>query len=135
MAKTICKYLGGLRCEAVFESSGARILTDAPPENKGKGEYFSATDLVAASLGTCLLTMMGFVAEKEGIALQEAKVEVEKELSGPPYRIAKLKTVITMPAGLTDKQRTKLENFARTCPVHASLPAEMEAPVEFIYPD
>jgi uncharacterized OsmC-like protein len=135
MDKTICTYVGGLRVEAVFEPTGEKILTDAPVQVKGKGHYFSPTDLVAAALGNCILTMMGVAAEREGISLAGVTAEVDKEMSGTPSRISKLSTVVKMPAGLSAEQRAKLENIAKRCPVHASLPAEMETPTEFVYPD
>jgi putative redox protein len=135
MSKVICKYVGDFRCEATLASNGARIRTDAPAENKGKGEYFAPTDLVAAALGNCMLTMMGYAAERASVPLSNVVVEVEKELSSPPGRIIRLKVTIRMPRGLSPDQRAKLEKNARMCPVHHSLPADMDRPVEFIYPD
>jgi len=135
MANTICTYKGGLRVESVFQATGETILTDAPTSAQGKGHYFSPTDLVAAALGSCVLTMMGVTAEREGIDLTGVTVEVDKEMAGPPQHISKLNVVVKMPAGLSTDQRTKIENIARRCPVHASLPDKMEKPIEFIYPD
>lgn len=135
MANTICTYKGGLRVESIFGATGEKILTDAPASVNGKEHYFSPTDLIAAALGSCVLTMMGVAAEREGIDLTGVAVEVDKKMAGPPQRISKLNTVVKMPAGLSAEQRTRLENIARRCPVHASLPAEMEKPIEFIYPD
>jgi uncharacterized OsmC-like protein len=135
MSKVICKYVGDFRCAATLASSGARIYTDAPADSKGKGEYFAPTDLVAAALGNCMLTMMGYAAERAGVSLSSVIVEVEKELSSPPGRIVRLKVTIRMPPGLSPDQRTKLEKHARMCPVHHSLPADMDRPVEFVYPD
>jgi uncharacterized OsmC-like protein len=135
MSKVICKYVGAFRCEATLASNGARIYTDAPADAKGKGEYFAPTDLMAAALGNCMLTMMGYAAERAGVSLSNVVVEVEKELSSPPGRIVRLKVTIRMPRGLNPDQRAKLEKNARMCPVHHSLPTEMDRPVEFVYPD
>jgi putative redox protein len=135
MAKTICRYRGNLRVEARFEENGDVILTDAPKKNKGKGEKFSPTDLLAAAQGNCLLTMMGYVAEKQGINLNEARVEVDKEMVGPPYHVVKLRAVVYMPAGLNEHQRKEMERFAQQCPVHHSLAEQMEKDIEFVYPD
>ena len=135
MSKVICKYVGDFRCEATLAANGARICTDAPADSKGKGEYFAPTDLVAAALGNCMLTMMGYAADRAGVSLANVVVEVEKELSSPPGRIVRLKATIHMPRGLSPDQRARLEKNARMCPVHHSLPADMDRPVEFIYPD
>ena len=128
-------YLGGLRCEAVHGPSNQKFETDAPVDNRGKGERFSPTDLVAAALGTCIPTIMGMVAEREKIDLTGLKVTVTKEMTAaPPRRIAKLATRIVMPAGLDEKQRAKLEKAAHTCPVHQTLQGNVEMPIEFVYP-
>jgi putative redox protein len=128
-------YLGGLRCEAVHGPSNQKFETDAPVDNRGKGERFSPTDLVAAALGTCIPTIMGMVAEREKIDLTGLKVTVTKEMtSAPPRRIAKLATRIVMPGGLDERQRAKLEKVAHTCPVHQTLSGNVEMPIEFIYP-
>lgn len=79
--------------------------------------------------------MMGVVAERENLELTGVSVEVDKEMAGPPQHIAKLNTVVKMPAGLSAELRTKLEKIAKRCPVHASLPGEMDKPIEFVYPD
>ena len=128
-------YRGGLRCEAVHGPSGQRLVTDAPVDNRGKGESFSPTDLVATALGTCIPTVMGIVAEREKIDLTGMRVTVTKEMSPqPPRRIAKLTTRIIMPAGLEEKQKVKLEKAAHTCPVHQTLQGNVEMPIEFVYP-
>ena len=60
MSKIKCFYLGDLKCEAKHLQSGNNIKTDAPLDHCGKGENFSPTDLLATSLGTCLLPSFVF---------------------------------------------------------------------------
>jgi putative redox protein len=128
-------YQGGLRCQAVHGPSGTTLVTDAPVDNQGKGESFSPTDLVATALGTCILTVMGIVAEREKIDLTGMRVTVQKEMSAePPRRIARLATRIVMPTGLAEQKKTKLEKAAHTCPVHQTLQGKVEMPIEFVYP-
>ena len=127
-------YRGGLRCEARHSPSGNALLTDAPVDNQGKGEAFSPTDLVATALGTCIATIMGIVAEREKVDLAGMTITVRKEMSAdPPRRIAKLSARIVFPRPLDERQRTKLENAAKTCPVHQTLHGKVEMPMEFIY--
>ena len=135
MVRIDVTYQGGLRCEATHEPSGQKLVTDAPVDNRGKGESFSPTDLVATALGTCIPTIMGIVAEREKIDLTSLRITVQKEMSAePPRRIAKLITRIVMPKGLTDQQKAKLEKAAHTCPVHQTLEGKVELPIEFVYP-
>ncbi len=133
------EYEGGLRCSAVHAPSGARLATDAPKDNMGKGESFSPSDLLATALGTCLVTIMGIHAQREGLDIDGVRVSVDKHMiAAPVRRIARLDVRITVPAGkaarLTPDARQKLEQAARMCPVCASIHADVEKKLEFIYP-
>lgn len=131
-------YRGSLRCEATHGPSQARVITDAPVDNHGKGESFSPTDLVATALGTCMLTIMGIVAERHQWDLTGTTVHVTKEMIQEPVRrIGKLTVTITIPAAqaalLSPTDRSRLENAALHCPVHHSLHPDIEKPIEYIY--
>ena len=126
------RYEGGLRCAATHGPSGQKLHTDAPVDNHGRGESFSPTDLVATALGSCMATIMGIAAERHQIDLRSMEIEVTKEMSSDaPRRIVKLATKIKVPLPPDHPQRALLENAALTCPVHKSLSAEMEKPVDF----
>ncbi len=128
-------YRSGLRCQAIHEPSGQTLFTDAPLDNNGKGESFSPTDLVATALGACLATVMGIVAEREGVDLEGMKITVSKEMiADPKRRIARLTTRIEMPVPLTSGLKAKLEYAARSCPVKESLRSDVETPIQFVYP-
>jgi len=115
-------YEGGLRCRSVHESSGSQLITDAPLDNQGKGEAFSPTDLMATALATCILTILGIVAERHGIELQPCTARVEKTMTSEGVRrIALLEVWIDLPAGLEAEQRTLLERAGEGCPVKRSL--------------
>lgn len=117
-----CRYEGSLRCAATHAASGSALITDAPVDNQGKGEAFSPTDLVGTALATCVLTVMGIVAERHGIALEGAQVRVEKSMSsGGVRRITLLEAWIDLPAGLEPSQRNLLVRAGETCPVKVSL--------------
>ena len=127
-------YQGELRSEATHIPSGATINTDAPKDNMGKGENFSPTDLVAAALGSCMLTIMGIAANSLNIDLQGTKVEVNKEMiTAPERRIGKLAVKIFVPLSFNEEQKQKLQKAALTCPVHKSLHPDIAIPIEFIW--
>lgn len=129
-----CSYDGDLNCTAVHGPSGDRILTDAPVDNRGKGEHFSPTDLVAASIGVCAMTIMGIAARDRGIDLAGAKATVTKEMGAVPRRhIARLTATFTLPAALDERERKLMEAAARTCPVQASLGELTELVLVFEY--
>ena len=128
------EYKGELRTEAVHLKSGKTIITDAPIDNQGKGEAFSPTDLVATALGSCMITIMGIVAEREGIILNGTTAEVEKVMATSPRRIGEVKIKIKFIQKLNRDQKDKLERAAKSCPVSGSLSENLKETVEFIYP-
>jgi len=132
MVEITISYEGSLRCNATHGPSGTTICTDAPRDNHGKGESFSPTDLVATALGSCMLTIMGIVAQKHQIDLSGATVTVQKEMiTQPVRRIGRLAVHFKIPAKVTPEQRQMLENAAHTCPVHKSVHPDIEIPVTF----
>jgi putative redox protein len=115
-------YVGELRCRSSHQPSGTELDTDAPTDNQGKGERFSPTDLVATALSTCMLTIMGIVAERHGWSLVGCSARVEKTMtSEPPRRIALLTVWLQLPEGLDERQRAVLQRAAEACPVKRSL--------------
>jgi putative redox protein len=127
-------YEGDLRCSAVHKPSSNRLLTDAPVDNMGKGESFSPTDLVGTALGTCILTTMAIVAQRNGIELRGTTIKVIKEMTAQPTRrIGKLILDFVSPLKLNDEQKQRLENAAHTCPVHRSLHPDVEIRLTFTW--
>ncbi|MEM9826978.1 MAG: OsmC family protein [Planctomycetota bacterium] len=128
-------YQGNLSCEATHVPSAATLQTDAPTDNGGEGKTFSPTDLVATALGTCVLTILGLVAQRHDLDIGGGSVEVVKEMASQPVRrIASLKTIVQLPAAaVPETYRERLEEAARKCPVHKSLHPEIDAPIEFVY--
>jgi len=133
MVKVTATYEGEKHCEVMHGPSQSKIGTDAPKDNNGKGELFSPTDLVAAATGSCMLTVMAIMAEKDGVNLKGSYTTVEKEMVQNPRRIGKLTINVFLPKNIETSYRQKLENTAMTCPVKKSLHPEMELPIQFHY--
>lgn len=129
------EYGGNLRVRLTHGPSGTGIHTAAPVDNHGDGSSFSPTDLAAAALGACMLTVMAIAGEKEGIDFSAASFVLEKHMSADPRRIDALPVRLRMPAGLTAEQRSRLERVALACPVYRSLLPEIRKEVEFLYED
>lgn len=120
-------YQNNLRTAAVHLRSGNEILTDAPVDNRGKGEAFSPTDLLATSLGSCILTIMGIKAADKEIDMTGATAAVNKIMGSNPRRIARLEVTIQMPDNnYTEKEKKILEAAAHGCPVGKSLHPDLE---------
>lgn len=129
-------YTGALRCEAVHDPSGTRIVTDAPTDNHGRGQNFSPTDLLATSLGVCILTTIGIAIRNENFVIDGSQAYVEKHMStDPPRRVQRIVVRIDFAPGIPPERRAFVEHIARTCPVARSLNPEIVADLEFVYPD
>lgn len=128
------EYLGGLRTQATHKRSGQVIQTDAPVDNKGKGEAFSPTDLLATSLANCMMTLMGIKADENEILLDDIEVSVTKEMAADPRRVKRIGLAFEISApNLTDMQREIIEEAALNCPVAQSLSGEIDQDVTFEY--
>ena len=115
-------YLGELRTENTHLRSGNKIITDAPVDNKGKGEAFAPTDLVATALADCIITIMGIRAEALGLDLKGTRLEVDKVMNENPRRIKEIIIDIFFPEiEISDKNKASLERIVDHCPVAQSL--------------
>src|SRR5437868_15176477 len=125
MVKVDIEYTGNLHCDATHGPSQSKIPTDAPADNKGKGEAFSPTDLVATAPGTCISTTMGIKAESLGVDLRGMKVSVQKEMSSDaPRRIASLPSEVHIRLPPDSPHRELLDQTAHSRPVHQSFQPE-----------
>lgn len=126
-------YEGEKHCQLVHGPSQNSIFTDAPKDNNGRGEAFSPTDLLAASLGSCMMTVMGIYADNHGLDLSGSSFRVVKEMQANPRKVSALTIEIKMPAALSQKDREILERIAETCPVKLSLHPDIKIPLAFHY--
>ena len=122
-------YEGQLRCIATHNQSGTVIETDAPTDNKGKGERFSPTDMVCVALGTCAITTMGIKAQEMGLDLAGATINIQKHMLSEPRRIGKIDVLLSFPKtlNLSEKDRTILERTGNNYPVVKSLCPDLQA--------
>lgn len=134
MVRITSTYQGQKHCQAIHEPSSSILETDAPKDIQGLGEKFSPTDLMATALGTCILTTVAIVAERDGVDVKGAKISVEKVMTTEgPRRIASLKTVIELSKNIAVEYRSKIEQVANTCPVKKSLHPDVLAAIEIKY--
>ncbi len=125
-------YIGELRTEATHVQSGNKLITDAPLDNKGKGKAFSPTDLLATSLGSCMLTIIGIAAMEHGFNIDDAKVNIWKIMKSDPRRVGEIKIELTFPKkNYSEKEKKFIEKAAYTCPVNLSLHPDLKKTIIF----
>lgn len=126
-------YKGNLRTSCEHLQSGNVFITDAPVDNQGNGEAFSPTDTVATALASCMLTIMGIKARDLGIEIENTFAQVTKHMVADPRRISKIEIEFFFNKDFGGKEKTILENAAKTCPVIYSLHPDIEKVITFKY--
>ena len=122
MTEILCSYIGDLKCDSIHINLGKRITTDAPLDHYGKGENFSPTDLLAASLGSCLITIMAIKARNKGWEIENIKLKIKKTMTDNSNRqIKELFIEIFLPIEYNKSQYRFLKEAAEECPVTKSL--------------
>lgn len=126
-------YKGDLRCECTHLQSGTIIETDAPTDNRGKGERFSPTDTVCVALATCIITTMGIKAADLQIDLTGTRIDVKKHMLTDPRRIGQIDVTLHFPATLQldEKDKTILQRTGDNCPVAKSLHPDLKLNVSY----
>ncbi len=132
MATSKITYTGDLRTNSVHLKSGVEIITDAPVDNQGKGEAFSPTDLLATSLGNCMLTIVGIAARTQGFSIDGTTAEITKIMGENPRRVTEILINLQFPANnYSEKEKEIIERSARTCPVAFSLHPDIKQEITF----
>jgi uncharacterized OsmC-like protein len=127
-------YLGDLRTQAKHQLSSNLVITDAPLDNQGKGEAFSPTDLMSTSLGCCMLTIIGIAAKTHEFDIDGTIVQITKIMQAHPRKVSEIKVDFKLPANhYSEKQKSIIENAARTCPVALSLHPDVIQTLTFSY--
>lgn len=126
------EYLGNLRTEALHVQSGNELLTDAPIDNNGKGEYFSPTDLVATAFGSCMLTVIGIVAQRSSFSIDGTKLKITKVMAAEPRRISEIIVEFNFPPNnYSPKEKEIIKHTALACPVAKSLHPDLKQTLIF----
>ncbi len=126
-------YQGDLRCECTHLQSGTILQTDAPTDNRGKGERFSPTDTICVGLATCMITTMGIRAQDMELELTGTTLDVTKHMLSDPRRIGKIEVTVHLPAAVPEKDRLVLEKIGDNCPVMKSLHPDLEVVTKYLW--
>ncbi len=125
-------YQGQLRTAMQHLQSNSQVITDAPVDNRGKGEAFSPTDLVSAALASCVMTIMAIKAGDMGHETIDMEARVWKTMASNPRRIARIQVELDLHIPeVTNQQKLILERTTKACPVARSLHPDTKKEVVF----
>lgn len=122
MVQIFAEYEGNLKVALHHEPSASDLHTSAPKDNQGLGDNFSPTDLLATSLLSCMITLMGIEARRRTLEITGTKGRIEKHMIADPFRrVGKLVIHIDVKGELTAEDRKALVYVAENCPVRKSI--------------
>ncbi len=121
------------RCRIIHQDSKAVIDTDGPIEWGGNGHSFSPTDLVAAALGSCILSILEPLFERNGFDPQKLELTIAKELSNKPMMIKSLKIDISFPDEVPELFKKKALKILEACPVKRSIHPDVKIDIHLYF--
>ncbi len=128
------KYLGNLRTACTHVQSGTEIITDAPVDNKGRGEAFSPTDLVATSYASCMITIMGIFCNEHAINFDHAEAKVQKIMGTAPRRIERIVIELDLTGNKwSEETAERVLRAGKACPVAKTLGDNVAVDFTFNY--
>ena len=134
MVTSKVEYLGDLRTKCTHLKSGVEIITDAPVDNKGKGEAFSPTDLVATAYASCIMTIIGIYCNTNNIAFDFCESEITKVMGTNPRRISQLDVHFDFSKNNWDEKTQEIiQKVGDTCPVAKSVDPAMEIEITYLF--
>ncbi len=121
--KTI--YTGNLGTSTTYSLSESPILTKANP--------FGPTDLMTASLGSCIVTYVDFIAKKNNFTTEKATVEIKKTMNTDGTFITNFDVTLNLNEDFINEQKEIIEISAKNCPVGNSLHPDVKRSYVFNY--
>jgi putative redox protein len=111
--------LQSLQFTATTDSGHDLPIDMPPPQGAGPDphEYF---DL---ALGACKALTMTLYAQRKGIPLLSAAVDVDRDASEERQGVYRLKATVRLQGDLTEAQREELLSVAGRCPIHKLMTA------------
>jgi len=124
-------YQGNLRCDIEHTPSTTRLKTKIDEKPDRQGNNFSPTDLLAAAVGSSIISTMAIAGEKQGIDIRGAKVQVHKQMSNGCVEGLSFRIII--PKQLPVEEKNYLGQAAKKCPGYASLNPQISTLTTFEY--
>ncbi len=112
---------GAGKFQVKVEAGGAMLMADEPVSVGGLASGPTPYELVAAGLGACTVMTLRLYAEKKGLPLERASVEVRHERQAGQTPPDVFERTLTLEGSFDDDQRARMFEIADKCPVHRTL--------------
>ncbi len=124
---------GTMRCHTKFTQGQAEFTTDVGAALGGRGEQPSPAQMLAATVASCMVSMMAFMGARRSINTEGIRIEAgyEEGKTG----ITALLFHITVPQAVSAADRAVLEAAVKGCPVGAALAPTVEKKISWTWTD
>jgi uncharacterized OsmC-like protein len=112
-------HLGGDRFD--IEIRGHSVLVDQPVEAGGEDTAPTPTELLVASLASCVAFYARRYLTRHGLPTEGLAVRAAFELGDRPARVASIEVELMVPPGVPESRRQPLLAMASHCTVHTTL--------------
>lgn len=112
---------GAGKFQVKVEAGGAMLLADEPVSVGGLASGPTPYELVAAGLGACTVMTLRLYADKKGLPLERASVEVRHERQAGQTPPDVFERTLKLEGAFDEAQRARLFEIAAICPVHRTL--------------
>ena len=109
----------GMRCRTVFLHSEQSMATDVPQSLGGLGEMPPPGAVLAATLASCMLSMLAFVAKRRGMELKG--IRIHAACTEGAQGISGFELDICAPEDTPEEWRSIMQNTVKNCPVANAL--------------
>ncbi len=117
MATTTVLWKEGMHFCSHVESG--QLMCDESSE-VGKA-YPSAPELLMASLGSCIGSVLVYFSTRHDIDLEGMRIDLDWEMAEKPHRIGEIRIAVRIPRALPQEQVGTLERVAQSCLIHNTL--------------
>ena len=124
------RHEGGMRCRTLWNPSGQECRTDVASAIGGKGEYPTPGAMMAASVASCMLSMIAWTGSNKGFETKGISIESGYE-SNEKGQIVALCFRITVPFTVTPAAGKMMQSAAAHCPVGTLISPEVEKKIDW----
>jgi putative redox protein len=112
--------------------SAGKATTTVDRSGNAEAVGFHSVDLLLAGLGSCMIGTMLSAAERESIAVTDARVELRPLVALGPERVSRIRMKMSVSGDISDDQLRVLKAAAESCKVHNSLHHGVETELDLI---
>ena len=117
MAKTTVVWRQGMHfCTS---TASGKLMCDESSEIGAA--YPSSPELLMASLGSCIGSVLVVFAERHRIPLEGMTIELDWKIAEHPHRLGEIEVQVKVPRSLSEEQEQLLARVAENCLIHNTL--------------